>query len=260
MPYCFRLLALLFCFALCACARPTTPSAPVWDAASLWKNYEKTAESMQMAKPFSLQGSLRYSTNTDSRRVLVLAWGNGSLPVRLDIMAGIGVTAALIREDADSLLIYAPEDHKAYYGTGAQKSLLSMGMPIPFSVAEMLALLNGRYHEFFGMAYSGTPTQQGQNAVFTLRESLIGGTLTIGPTGLPLRWEQKKDGWVMDLEYDEQLSPWRIHISHPKGYQAILVVKERTSPPPFTEQQMTLTLPEGVPLYPLDSEDKRGLK
>lgn len=46
--------------------------------------------------------------------------------------------------------------------------------------------------------------------------------------------------------------PRRLTLTHSNGKRAILLVKEREKPAKaFTEEQMRLTLPEGVPLLPL---------
>lgn len=249
----------LLCVALllCACARqPSAPGTPMGEAgegpARLWQAYADAGAAPEA--PYRLQLSLRFGEEGNTRRVTALLWGNGGRELRLDVMAGVGTVVAKILEDGEHFLVYAPLENKAYFHQGATSPLLKIGVPVPFGLARLTALLTGHYAGAFGDAYAeASPLSDGM-ARYQL-EGKPGGRLTLDAAGLPVAWrEARADGWRMEIVYDEGSPPLprRLSLSHAKGQRAILLVKERESPPsPFTEEQMRLTLPEGAPLLPL---------
>lgn len=249
----------LLCMALllCACARqappPGTPGGEgANDIARRWQAYTKASAGAEA--PYRLQLSLRFGEEGNTRRVTALLWGNGGRELRLDVMAGVGTVVAKILEDGEHFLVYAPLENKAYFHQGATSPLLKVGVPVPFGLARLTALLTGHYAGAFGEAYSeATPLSDGM-ARYAL-EGKPGGQLTLDAAGLPVAWRQDKaDGWRMEIVYDEATPPLprRLSLTHAKGQRAILLVKDREMPKaPFTEEQMRLTLPEGAPLLPL---------
>ena len=213
-----------------------------------------TALNAGAAAPYRLQMSLRFGEEGNTRRVTALLWGNGGRELRLDVMAGVGTVVAKILEDGQHFLVYAPLENKAYFHQGATSPLLKVGVPVPFGLARLTALLTGHYAAAFGDSYSeGALLADGQ-AQFTL-EGTPGGRLTLDAAGLPVAWrETRADGWRMGIVYDDATPPLprRLNLTHANGKRAILLVKERENPAaPFTQEQMRLTLPEGAPLLPL---------
>lgn len=107
--------------------------------------------------PYRLSGSLRYGSQGDTRRVETLLWSNGYLPIRLDVMAGIGALVARIQETQDSFTAYAPNENKAIVHKGPQRVQLNFGRPVPFSLRDFSSLMRGRFHEVFGAAEGLNP-------------------------------------------------------------------------------------------------------
>ena len=110
----FRLiLAALLVLSLQACATRGTEigtSAPSDASNAAWQAYQGYASARASDHdPYRLSGSLRYGSQGDTRRVETLLWSNGYLPIRLDVMAGIGALVARIQETQDSFTAYAPE-------------------------------------------------------------------------------------------------------------------------------------------------------
>lgn len=246
------------CLALAACApraQRGTPAEPAAATAS-WNSYLAYSEAQKArVAPYRLKASLRYANGGDGHRVEVLVWSNGNAPLRLDIMAGIGVTAAKLREDSDNFLAYVPNESRAYYHLGEQKALLSFGVPVPFSVSDLAALLQGRMAEVFGSGHQPDATLVPDGGIaYSLQRGKAEGILEVSPEGLPTRWrEQKEGGWNMVISYDDATPPLprKFTITHGKGHQAILLVKDREAPAPFEPVQLGLELPPDTAVLPL---------
>lgn len=257
-----RLALLLCCLALLnACA---SRSVPVPDrspallseqAAKAWHAYLAASEA-ENASPFQLSVSLRYGKQDDTRRVTAIIWGNGGLPVRLDVMAGLGPLVARLREDADSFVAYAPREKKALVHRGPGRALLHFGVPLPFGLADFVALAQGRFVEVFGRETTGEPSASAQGFVFNLpgQDGAQQALLTLRADGLPVHWRQPASGWEAVLGYDDATppQPYRIDVRHPDGNHAVLLIKARRTPDrAYTDRQLELDLPQDTVVEPL---------
>lgn len=249
-PALFLSIAGILTLTLSACApRVVQPIAPP-GTASAWEAYEHYATARENNRaPYRINASLRYGKEGDTRRVVTLLWANDMPPIRLDVMAGLGPLVARIRETDDELVVYAPSENKALVHKGSQRVVLKFGEPVPFTLRDFSALMRGRFRDVFGHGQGITPlpTANG-NTVYTLEDSPLPGMLELRPDGLPVRWQQKR-GWTMHVAYDDANPslPYKIKLTHPDGYTALLLVKDRQNPEKrFTERQLMLELPEGV--------------
>lgn len=236
-------LAALACLVLVACARKPVVDAPDSQQMARWQQYLSVCDAAKPA-PYSLQMSLRFGSEGDSRRVTALAWGNDTHLVRLDVMAGVGVTVARIMQDDGHFLVLDPRNNKAYFHQGANKPLLRIGVPLPFDLGQLTALLCGQFGNVFGRETVGVA-----KGAF----ALPGGTsttLALDEQGRPANWAEQ-GGWNMELSYDEAGLPNKIRLTHPNGKKAILLVKGRDNPAPFAEEQLRIALAPGTDVQPL---------
>ena len=255
----FRLiLAALLVLSLQACATRGTEigtSAPSDASNAAWQAYQGYASARASDHdPYRLSGSLRYGSQGDTRPVETLLWSNGYLPIRLDVMAGIGALVARIQETQDSFTAYAPNENKAIVHKGPQRVQLNFGRPVPFSLRDFSSLMRGRFHEVFGAAEGLNPRALPNGDIaFTLSGGILPGMLELRPDGLPVRWSAEK-GWVMDITYDDGNPPlpYKFKLTHPDGYSAILLVKDRQKPnAAFRDDQLALELPAGTIIEPI---------
>ncbi|MEI3479674.1 MAG: hypothetical protein V8Q84_12015 [Bilophila sp.] len=73
-------------------------------AETTWRAYQSYASARASNhNPYRLNASLRYGSPGDTRRVVILLWSNGTLPIRLDVMAGVGALVARISGNARQL-------------------------------------------------------------------------------------------------------------------------------------------------------------
>ena len=146
------LIVLMFMASACARQPSTVPPA---DSADRWQAFVARSGAVKEA-PYLLNASLRFGTEGDTRRVTALLWGNDSRSLRMDVMAGIGAVVAKIWESGDEFLVYSPTENRAFFHQGSNKPLLRVGVPVPFALDELAALLNGRLVTVFGDRYSDT--------------------------------------------------------------------------------------------------------
>lgn len=245
------ILLCLFCLC-CACARPVT-QAPQSDAApeAIWHKME--AVGAESDGPYRIQLSMRFGDEGDTRRVTGLLWGNDDNAFRLDVMAGVGATIAMISEAGPDFKVYMPRENRAYFHEGSNRPLLKIGVPVPFNLAQLTAILNGRFDQVFTQEpETGTMLANG-GASFKLAGPFAG-TLEIDAQGLPYKWQQASGGWTLDLAYDAEtvLLPKSLKLVNLNGRRAIILVKEREKPAqPYNESQLQMTIPDGTPLLPL---------
>ena len=255
----FRLiLAALLVLSLQACATRGTEigtSAPSDASNAAWQAYQGYASARASDHdPYRLSGSLRYGSQGDTRRVETLLWSNGYLPIRLDVMAGIGALVARIQETQDSFTAYAPNENKAIVHKGPRRVQLNFGRPVPFSLRDFSSLMLGLFQAVFGAAEGLNPRALPNGDIaFTLSGGILPGMLELRPDGLPVRWSAEK-GWVMDITYDDGNPPlpYKFKLTHPDGYSAILLVKDRQKPnAAFRDDQLALELPAGTIIEPI---------
>lgn len=237
-------LCLALCLTLCACGARQTPVDPQ-QAGAFWQAMQ--VRSSAEISPYRDTLSLRFGKEGDTRRVTALIWGNGKDVMRLDVRAGVGATIAMLRQEGQHFLLYAPMEEKAWFHEGANSPLLKLGLPLPVDLLRLEALLHSRWTAVFGSSWSGcSGTKSG--VAFDLDEGM-GGTLIVAADGLPVRWSDKS--WTMDFTFAEDGSLKRLDLANIKGEKGIVLIRQREHPAPFDDAQMQLKLPEGTSLQPL---------
>ena len=238
-------------------------------AARIWQHYTARALAAEnMTGPFRISANLRYTAQSgESTRVSSLLWGNGKAdspyPLRLDLLAGVGTVVAKIREDSSSFMAFAPDEKTAYTHARDDQTLVSFGVPIPLTLGDLTLLLTGQSGRLFLPSTirtdSGVPAEHKlteDGASYVVTGAHLSGVLELSSTGAPIAWrELRQDGWSISMEPGEAnpLQPKKLRITHPKGYSALIVVRDisRVSPP-YTEAQMDLALPPGTAKKPLE--------
>lgn len=246
-----KLLFLIMAVLLCSCARPAHQPEKQPLAMHAWEKMLRF--SSEQHQPYRLQLSMRFGEEGNTRRVTGLLWGNGEDSFRLDVMAGVGATVAMISENGDSFLVYAPRENKAYFHDGPSRPLLKVGVPVPIELSHLAGILTGRFADVFGAAPRNCVAQANGNAICELAGPLPG-ELTLDGEGVPVRWRQQDGGWTLELAYaeDVQFLPKSLKLRNANGKMAVILVKKRESlQVPFTDKQLKLAFPPGTPLLPL---------
>lgn len=151
-------------------------------------------------------------------------------------------------------MAYVPNENKAIVHKGPQRVQLNFDRPVPFSLRDLSSLMHGHFHEVFGAAEGLNPRALPNGGIVsTLPGGILPGMLELRPDGLSARWSVEK-GRVMDITYDDgnPLLPYKLKLTHPDGYSAILPVKSRQKPnAAFRDDQLALELPAGVIIEPV---------
>ena len=279
---CLFLLLLVLLLGLTACATrygstlpppPPLPEPQTDDkAAQIWQRFMIRSDAAEgMTEPFRINANLRYTDSAGKNtRVSSLLWGNGHVdspwPLRLDLLAGVGTVVAKVHEDATRFTAFVPDENTAWVHEGGAQTLASFGVPVPLSLSYLTMLLTGRSGLLFipasmqiGQANADVPpenllTENGTR--YIVPDARLPGIIELSESGAPIAWtELRPDGWSIAFESDEvnPLLPIRLRISHPKGYSALIVVREITRvSPPYSTAQMGLVLPPETRRKPLE--------
>lgn len=249
-------------FALGACAplsTPFTPRVPAPDdqAQQRWELFEQSALAReQKPAPFRMSGSLRFGLPDNTQRVTYMLWGNAS-PVRLDITAGMGTTAAKVRAHNGFLLAFIPSENKAYIMEDAPgEAFNALGLPLPLGLDNLTKLLQGFFMQALGRPEASHPflAEDGQGIIYQLQGGNVDGELELQPNGLPSRWSSP-DGWNVQLSYAEGTAlPTKLEGVLPTGYKMTLLIKERQYPQQFSAEQTGLLIPSSVPVYSIEKK------
>lgn len=273
------LLALML-FAGCASrTAPVIPPAPTPEPPQVeeqqpqrselvWQSFADKAKTAKIITgPFRINATLRYTdANGENTRVSSILWGNGNIkspyPLRLDLQAGVGTVVAKAREDAKQFVVFSPDEEIAYVQAGGGRTLASFGVPVPLSLSDLTLLLNGQAGVLFIPPHKdGAPdvpqvhAEEADAVSYLVTGARLPGIVRLSEkTGGPLSWrEASGKGWSITIEPSDKnpLQPQRLRIAHPKGYSALVVIKDRSRvSPPYTETQLGLILPPGTEQKP----------
>lgn len=241
--YIFALL--LFCWG-CAAKAPVTPE-PENEAEGVLERYDAFSEKAA-AQDWRTTFSLRFGREGDTRRITGILWGSGDA-LRLDAMAGVGVTIAKILDEGNRFLVYLPQENKAYEHPGPNRPLLKLGAPLPFTLPDLAALMDGNYSEVFGKTPEFTGFKDG-NYQFAVDEPGKG-VLELDRDGIPAAWMD--DVWTLKAAREEGTPFLRsLRLANKNGQTAVIIIKEREDAANgFSEKQMELPLPENTAILPL---------
>ena len=240
------LLGLCLQTAACAADRISLPTPEEQEAR--WQKFlaHKTED-----RPYALQGSFRFGDSSNTNRVNYIFWSNGTLPLRVEIMAGVGASIAKITENTDDILIYFPQQKKAVImgNFDEMNPLVSLGMPAPLSFYEMSLLLRGGFNQVLQDLRLDTATsrkvrEDHEKYTYYFSSVKFDGLLQLSSDGLP-RYCEINNEWAFDLSYEENSQvPDKVVIrSLTDDYRAILLVKERSNPPLYKEEDFHFALP-----------------
>ncbi len=241
-----RLFCLILLVSLCACAARQQPVDPAM-AGNVWQSM--LARSATEKAPYRDNMSLRFGTEGNTRRVLAIIWGNGEDDLRLDVSAGVGTTVAMLHQKGQEFLLYAPMEQKAYFHEGESSPLLKLGLPLPFDLFRLEALLHNRWAQVFGKTWQET-SGHSKGIAYALQEG-IGGTLVLDAQGMPVLWENKN--WSIAFLFNEDGTLKRLDLANKKGEKGILLLRSQEHPARFDAAQMQLELPQDTVLLPLES-------
>ncbi|MFO7801213.1 MAG: hypothetical protein R6V55_02825 [Desulfovermiculus sp.] len=241
-----------------ACAPVSAPrqELPPPEADQVWSAFEQDF-AHRGNLPFWIKASLNFSGPEDSHRSTFEFWGQTGLPLRLDLMAGIGVTVSLWRIDENGLLAYYPKQEVAYTGPDSSQGLHQLGFPCPVSIQELAGILTGQAATSLPSSYKHATlkddrltkyhfSQQSQVQSLVLDDQ---GRITSMAGDQPYTWSLKIDDYEL-INGIPIARSYRLKTEH--EHKAVVRLKEvRFRSQPWPEKAMSLSLPEDTTRRPL---------
>lgn len=244
-----KIVFLLFFIFLNACVAKQELLVPTQEDQE--KRWQLFLENKIEEKPYALQGSIRFGSSENTNRVNYILWSNGTLPLRLDIMAGVGASIAKIAETQKEITMYFPQENRAIImdNFGEINPLISMGMPVPISFNEISFLLRGGFNQIFenislDLVKAKKAKKEYQRYTYYFSSKKMDGLMQLDVTGKPVYCEVN-DEWIFEIFYDKkEQTPYKVIIrSKIEDYKAILMVKDRTFPVKYSKSDLKFTLP-----------------
>ncbi len=129
----------------CGAMRPAPPAAD--EASAVYKTFLANQAKNDPAPAFSLSGSLSFSKGSKSGRLNYRFYGNFANPVRLDLTTAMGGAYAHLREDGQEFAAFVPGRNVVYLHNDAKAGASRLGIPLPFTMRELAAVVSGRFGE-----------------------------------------------------------------------------------------------------------------
>lgn len=260
-------LAAVLLVASFGCAPKTAPGLTMDSPRAAWQAFRLHSCTPADEPGLLLKASLYYTRMKPTKRTnrtLVSMWGDFGGPMRLDISAGIGKLLAHIREDENGLLVFYPTEGVAYAHSNSVLGATRLGMPFPFSLAELGRVSMGDFSGLTPEGYIGS-RQNDKGFTFELHGSRAS-TITLDILGRPILLEGKTvkaydsaRTWRLEIDRYEETTgktplPARLILSMDNGEKGVLRIKSREFK--VTQWPTTATdleLPEDVIYHRLDN-------
>lgn len=187
------LCALLLAAGGCAGLRPDA-SAPEQNAApAAQERLDAFMAKRATPGPAALEGSLRFGTTGDTRRVTWLIWGNNADALRFDVQAGMGTLLAAAALKDGRLSLYLPDENRLIQGEDAPDGLLRRaGLDMPLSLKELYSVIQGDFSALLLNPYirAAETTDEGGIRLKLRSDSpqMPALTLELDARNLPVRW------------------------------------------------------------------------
>ena len=231
-------------------------------------------------KSLVTQSSLVYRAGTRQVRIIIDFWGEYSRPLRMDAWSSVGGSLAHILEDDQGLAAYYPDQSKVYTHRDPVTGARLLGLPFPFSLADLADVLTGRFDGLVPPRYA--EAQAGPGSLYTYRFS-EGDVeeLLLDAGGHPVRltgrlpeladspWPPEENVFVIEftdyqsdqevLEDGQGLPPLSkiVTVTLPGDRHGVLRIKHRQiKVGPWPEGALTLNMPGTVIRQLLDREPR----
>lgn len=265
------LLAAVFLFAAPGCT-PKTPPGTVFHApGAAWRFFRARYCVSPSAPAVKIRASLYYSQirpRKRTNRTLMTLWGDFGGAMRMDVSASIGTLLAHIRENGEGLLVFYPSENEAYTHVDPVLGATRLGMPFPFSLKVLAAVLAGDFSDLVPKGYAVARAVDGNNPgfVYDLDDGLVE-RVTLDVIGRPVLVEgtttKSYTGartWRLEInryqEFEGAKPPLadKVTLALDNGEKGVLHIKSRQLMlTAWSARSLGLTLPDGVEPIHLDN-------
>jgi hypothetical protein len=267
--------AVLILAVLSGCATRIPPGLALDTPRAAWSAFRQHYCVRPEGEGLRVRASLYYSRTKPTKRTnrtLISLWGDFDGPMRLDVSASIGTLLAHIREDKSGLLVFYPEDRKAYAHKNSVLGATRLGMPFPFSLAELAHALTGDFSKLAPRRYAKAEVE-GENYAYTFSSGLTR-RIILDRLGRPVQLEgqtshsQDARQWVFTIDRYEDAPagqvplPDKLTLSLDNGERGVLHIKSRELMlAAWPARSLALELPEDIVPIRLDNgytDEKTG--
>ena len=226
------------------------------------------------------QSSLVYRAGTRQVRILIDFWGLYARPLRMDAWSSVGGSLAHILEDDQGLAAYYPDQARVFTHRDPVAGARLLGLPFPFSLADLAEVLTGRFDRLVPMRYASASAGPGSAYTYTFAEGDVE-ELVLDAGGRPLKltgrlpelrdspWPPEENVFVIEFEgyqTDQEvlddcqgLPPLStfVNVTLPGDRYAALRIKHRQiKVGPWPEGALSMQVPQAVIWQLLDREPR----
>ena len=264
LPRLLLLAALALWVSGCAAIKPQAPAAN--ESTAVYQTFLADQAKNEPARAFSLSGSLSFARGGKSGRLNYRFFGNYANPVRLDLTTTLGGAYAHLRETGGEFTAFVPSRDTVFTHADTRAGASRLGMPLPFTLRELAAIVSGRLGELAPARFAGSKkVADGYEYAFTGDPRLS--SLTLDFQGKPRHLTGRGvEPWRVDFEDDEAVPGLaapvarRLVLTTPGGATLTLRVKSiQPRPAPYPAADLELPVPPSVTVRPLDASGSQGL-
>lgn len=169
-----------------------------------WEAFRAKATAIQ-APAFSAKVSLNYASPKEKHRVVATIFGNTSLPVRLDLQAGVGAMLGHWRQDAGTFLAFLPRNNAAYQFPDALSGMAAFGLALPLDLHGLGRMLMGDWSALIPERYETASVEEAPDGPIRYGLFTSQGSMRLTLDGSP---ENRGVPISLELPAGDGGSPW----------------------------------------------------
>ncbi len=243
------LFSLMLCLGLSSCAMQKSQDLPEpisyneQEAKELWQEFLSKKTNIS---PYNMSGSIRFGHQDKTNRANFILWSNGNIPLRFDIMAGIGQTFAKIEENDQALILYLAQENKAllYPKEQGLNAIVPKDLPIPLSFANVSQLLRGNFSLALEDIELIEISNKNSDLFYHFNHQNYAGKIKLNHLANPI-FISINDLLEISLDYSPNNLPRKISLtSDQENYKLIIIVKENKEVLAYQDEQLKLSMPK----------------
>ena len=209
---------------------------------------------------------MSFVNKNKSGRLNYRFYGNLANPVRLDLTTPMGGAYAHLREDSQEFTAYVPGRDTVYSHVDAKAGASRLGMPLPFTLRELAAIVSGHFGELAPRDY-GTAKKVAGGYEYAFSGDPRLSALTLDFEGKPRHLTGRGvEPWRVDFEDDEPApglaAPLarKLILTTPGGASLTLRVKSlQPHQTPYPASDLELPVPPHASFRSLETPGEGGL-
>ena len=245
-----RLAFVAFILVLLAGCMVRPPQVPI-PADRPWRAFTAQMMAVEEIPGFSARMSITTISGDGGHRMTAEFWGTPTLPLRLDLQAGIGRTVSMIREDGLNLQAYVPDSNRVYHHPDSKTGITLLGLDTPFSLAELAGIIAGDWARIIPADFSRALSAEAGTRRYEFDTDPRIAAVVLDDTGRVLQVAGRK-GWTLLLEQfpdppARRPVAGRLTVTGGNGDRLVIRIKSFSlRSEPWPENALDLEVPENA--------------